>query len=148
MGLGQAHISTFRLLNTLYVVQIKTKSCHALSNRYMVQHSQKIQNMEPSPASFPIYLNFVPHKTSRTSGNMKKVDEIKDLYIETRQSVSKYFPILFMTFIWIGALEHKIEIWVTYCRLLSKVIPNTLILSDGGIAFPPVEMDIGGLPNL
>ena len=35
-----------------------------------------------------------------------------------------------MAYIWIDVLEHEIEIWVSYFRLLSKVTPNTLILSD------------------
>ena len=78
----------------------------------------------------------------------EKSYEIKDLYIAIRQSVFRYFPILFRTFIWIGALGHKIEIWVSYCRLLSKVTPGTIILSEVGLVFPSTEMDIGGLPNL
>ena len=47
----------------------------------------------------------------------------------------KYFPILFMAFIWIDALEHKFEIWASYCRLLSKITPNTLILSEDSVSF-------------
>ena len=147
-GLGHAHIYSFRLPSTWYVVQIKTKSYHALANRYVVSYNQKMQHEGPSPATFPIYLNFVSHKTSRTPGNIKKMDEIKDLYIAIRQSVFEYCPVLLMAFTGIDALEHKIEIWVSYCRLVSKVTPNTLILSEDGIVFPSTEMDIGRLPNL
>ena len=48
-----------------------------------------------------------------------------------------------MAFIWADAFKHKFEIWVSYCRLLSKVTPNTLILSEDGIVFPSMEVDIG-----
>ena len=71
-----------------------------------------------------------------------------DSNIAIWQSVFRYFSNVFMAFIWVVALEHKFEIWVSYCRLLSKVTPNTLILSEDGIVFPSTEIDIGGLPNL
>ena len=54
------------------------------------------------------------------TGQYEKLDEIKDLYIAIPQSVFKHFPIIFMAFIWVDALEHKFEIWVLYCRFLSK----------------------------
>ena len=43
-----------------------------------------------------------------------------------------------MAFIWIDALEHRFEICLLYFRLLSKVTPNTLILSEDGIVFPSI----------
>ena len=74
---------------------------------------------------------------------MEKKDEIKDLYKDTPIRM-EYFPIRFMAFIWIDAYENKLEIWVLYFKPLSKVTPNTLILSEDGIVFPST----GGLPNL
>ena len=71
VGLGHAHIYTSRLPSTVYGVQIKTESDHASEIFYMVSYNQKIQNGEPSPATFPIYLSFVYHKRSRTQDNMK-----------------------------------------------------------------------------
>ena len=136
MGLGHAHIYTSRFSSTLYGVQIKTGSDHALAILYMgSSYDPEIQNEEPSPAMFPIYLSFVSHKKILDTGQYEKLDVIKDLYIAIRRPVFKYFQILFMAFIWIDALERKFEIWVLYCRLVSKVTPNTLTLSEDGIVF-------------
>ena len=147
VGLGHAHIYTSRLPSTVYGVQIKTESDHALAILYMGSYNQKIQNGEPSPAIFFNLSEFrFPHYIQDT-GQYEKVHEIKDLYIAMWKLVFKYFSILLMAFIWI-ALEHKFEIWVSYCRLLSKVTHNTLILSDDGIVFPSTEIDMGGLSNL
>ena len=42
MGLGHAHIYTSQLPSTLYGVQIKTESDHALAILYMDSYNQKI----------------------------------------------------------------------------------------------------------
>ena len=115
----------------------------------MGSYNPKIQNVEPSPAIFRIHQFRFPQNIQDT-GQYEKLGEIKDVYIAIRQCVFKYFPIVFMAFIWVDTLEHQFEIWVglLYCRLLSKVTSNTSILSEDGIVFPSTEIDIGGLPNL
>ena len=123
-GLGHAQIHTSPLPNNLYGGHKKTKSSHALTNRYMRWNSQKIQSGEPAPAiviriSFP-----TTHSGPRTIWNH---DEIKDLYKAIRQSALGYIPILFMALIWIDARGYRFEIWVSYFRS-SNVAPYTLIL--------------------
>ena len=126
-GLGHAHIYTSRSPNTLYGVQIMTESYHALANRYMGSYNQTNKTKRRAlSCNFSNLSEFRLPQNIQETGQYEKLDEIKDLYIAIRQSVFKYFPILFMAFIWVDALEHNFEIWVLYrLLLLFKVTHST-----------------------